>query len=192
MAFTSTKSNRLPARGQNVGDVFLATDTGNAYLVIADLSLLNLSAMLSNPPKNVTVGPAGPAGRDGANGESIVGPPGPAGKDGRDSTIPGPRGERGFTGESVTGPKGPKGDRGEKGERGDKGEPGQSIVGPRGERGDVLYVGGPEIAEATKRLQAERATLIAKIAQSIADTSNYAPHMKRILQQHLRNLQKSL
>jgi len=191
MAFTSTKSNRLPARGQNVGDVFLATDTGNCYLVIADLSLLNLSAMLANPPHNVTVGPQGPPGRDGRDGESIAGPSGPqgpAGKDGQDSHVAGPRGEKGDTGErGLRGERGERGSTGPQGQRGAKGEKGD-----KGERGDVLYVGPEEIKAAARQLHDERARLHAKIDQAIQDAAGYpAPHRK-LLQQPLRNLKQSI
>jgi Collagen triple helix repeat (20 copies) len=191
MAFISTKSNKLPAQGTRVGDVYYGTDTGNVYLCIADLSLLNLSGLLFNPPHAVTVGPQGPQGERGRDGESIVGPPGLAGRDGKDgkaSTIPGPRGATGERG--ATGLKGDRGPRGEKGDRGDTGATGAQ--GPRGEKGDVLYVGAAEIEAAAKRLRDERARMQAVIMQGILDAESLHPATRRIFTARLEKLLRDL
>lgn len=188
MAFTSCKSNRLPTKGARVGDCFFATDTQNVYLVLADLSLLNLSALLANPPHNVIVGPQGEAGRNGRDGESITGPPGPQG----------PRGENG-TDSHVAGPRGPQGDPGDRGPRGFCGRDGkdsnvagpQGIPGPKGDKGepgDILHVGPGEIAAAAKRLRDERASMQAKLQQAIEDSENLPPAIRRIVKGRLQNL----
>jgi hypothetical protein len=74
-------------------------------------------------PLGGRVGPPGPQGPSGAQGD-----PGPRGPEGTQG-IAGPRGERGLDGPS--GPMGPRGHTGDKGPKGDLGNPG-----PKGDKGD--------------------------------------------------------
>lgn len=88
-------------------------------------------------PDSGLVGPEGPEGPAGAQGEA--GPPGPAGETGPAGPPgeAGPQGPKGDTGPA--GPQGPAGDTGATGPQGPQGEAGPT--GPQGPKGDIGPVG---------------------------------------------------
>jgi hypothetical protein len=95
---------------------------------------------------------------------------GTAGRDG----VPGPKGEDSV----VPGPQGPQGPRGE---RGEKGEP-----------GSVLYVGPAEIEQAAKRLREQKAHILAKIQEHIANAKHLPSGTRALLTAHFNNLKKAI
>jgi hypothetical protein len=147
--FHSMNSARLPQRGV-VGDVYMATETRDLFIAVADGRLIPLAGLL-NP---VTV--QGARGEKGDTG--VAGGTGPRG-------LQGPAGRDGVDGKSVSGPKGPRGAQGPKGDPGKDGRNGidgkdgatgaQGPQGPAGPAGAVLYVGDAEMAAAVKVLRDE-------------------------------------
>lgn len=189
MNFVNT--NTFPPRRVEPGTLYRHNASGRCYLALPDGTLLNLCDLLDYLYKFVTVPQPGPRGEQG--------PPGQNGKDGKD----GRNGLNGLDGRA--GSKGEPGGRGEKGERGVAGRDGkngsagkdgkdgaQGPCGAKGERGDVLYVGAPEIQEAAKRLQKERATMHAKLQQAINDAASLPKPHRTLVQQPLKNVQRSL
>ncbi len=185
----STKSNRLPSKGEP-GDVFFATDTKETWIAIGDGRLFSLPVLLAGAAVVPAVGPQGETGR-GEKGET--GAVGRDGKNGKDSTVPGPagaKGDKGSDGLSITGRAGangkdgrdgmdsivpgPKGERGERGERGEKGEP-----------GDVTVVGDSELHEAVITLRKKLATVQASILQAMADNENSPKYVRDHVRRHL-------
>lgn len=159
---------KLPSKAQELGDIYFCTTDKQTYVALGDLSLFNLSGLLSQNPVAV-VGPQGEPG------QSIVGPQGPKG----DSII-GPRGPQGPAGDSIVGPKGADGRDGDRGKPGADstvpGPAGKSIVGPPGPKGDkgdpgsITVIGDAELKAAVtfykQRHTAVQAALLAEIAKS--------------------------
>jgi len=168
------KLNQLPSRGKSVGDVYHVNADKSTWLVVGDLSLLNLSDLLSGATPHVRC--VGPQGEPGIPGRDGIGINGRDGRDGKDSNIPGPPGERGRDGKSIIGPKGDSiiGAPGRPGRDGKNGAdsvvPGPAgkdsqVPGPQGSRGDVCIVGEGELQDA---LKAARRALIEREAKWLA------------------------
>ena len=133
----------LPSSGNDMGDAWLITSTGELWFYGEDGVWHNAGHVVG--PQ----GPPGPKGDPGQKGDPGLpgvdgsqgiegpqgdeGPRGPQGNPGQDSTVPGPKGDKGDPGEgsSVPGPPGSDGEdgedgaKGEPGEKGDPGDPGQ-------------------------------------------------------------------
>ena len=116
---TVTYVNQLPEYGNEDGDIWVVTSTGDAYIWDGEawINIGALSGVPGPPGPQGVIGPTGPPGSTGATG--TAGPTGPPGTQG----VPGPEGPRGFIG--------PTGDRGETGPPGPPGPPGESGSGAR-------------------------------------------------------------
>jgi hypothetical protein len=158
--FWSMNSARLPQRGV-VGDVYMATETRDLFIAVADGRLIPLAGLL-NP---VTVeGARGAKGDTGvAGGIGLPGLQGPPGRDGVD-------------GKSVSGPKGPRGATGAQGVPGRDGIDGKDGAtgatgpqGPQGPKGEVTVIGDAELAAAVEKLRQELIQHRAKLAHALND-----------------------
>jgi len=119
-----SSSNLDPSYDGNIGDMFIAQDTGNGY--VWDGSNWTDVGRIQGPQ-----GPTGPQGSQG-----IAGPTGPQGPQG----TPGPQGPQGTTG--ATGSIGPIGPAGPQGVPGPVGAPGpQGPDGPQGLQGPPGPIG---------------------------------------------------
>lgn len=178
--FHSMNSSRLPAKGV-VGDVYMATETRDLFIAVADGRLIPLAGLL-NPV--TVVGARGPQGETGvAGGIGPHGLQGPAGRDGVDGkSVSGPKGSRGATG--ATGKDGRDGVDGKDGATGAQGP--QGIQGPKGDKGDVLYVGDAEMEAAVKEARAamidQHARFLAAIRQALSHAGNLPASNKAAVQ----------
>lgn len=188
----STKSNRLPSKGE-AGDVYYVTDQKVFYVAIADGALLSLSDLLSGAVPHVrTVGPQGTQG--------LTGAPGPVG-------AAGPRGEKGTPGnDGAQGPVGPSGADGHHGDRGKPGADGRHGApgpqgpagaqgpagpqGPQGPAGDITVVGDAELQVAVAKLKAQKAAALAKIITN-STTMGESP-VYRLVRMHLEEVKREL
>jgi hypothetical protein len=170
----STKSGRLPSKGIP-GDIYFANDTKSFYFACGDGTLLNLSDLLKG---DVAVRAVGPEGQRGERGEK-----GDQGRPGKDGNV-----TVGLTQEvkdeiaaavraAIKAIPTPRGERGEK-----------------GAPGDVLYVGPDEMQAAVKQARTKliehRAHIKATIADRIANSKHLPLQMRRLLEDHLRGVEK--
>jgi hypothetical protein len=179
---------KLPNRGRELGDIFFCTSTKETFVCLGDLTLFNLSGLLSQKPVAV-VGPQGEPG------QSIVGPQGPKG----DSII-GPRGPQGSAGASIVGPKGADGLPGPAGKNGRDGRDstvpgpkGDSIVGPagpQGPRGDVLIPNADELSAAVTAYRRKHANIQAALLEEISKSKKLRPSTRLHVQNALNRVKR--